>query len=110
MTDMEDHLLMQRDNLRNERNILVAMLAKIFPSVLGYHSADENGNDGGNAYDGFVCYIELPTGQISFHIGPDSRSSWFEHVQISNIPVWDKHNTDEKWDRVVKFLDAKEQV
>ena len=104
-TELEAHLRLQRDNLFNERNILVAMLAKIYPSVLAYHSADERGNDGGQSYDGFVCYVELPTGQISFHIGEDSRSSWFEHVQISNIPVWDRHDTDTKWDRVVKFLD-----
>lgn len=98
---------MQRDNLFIERNILAAMLSKLYPSVLAFHSADENGDDGANAYDGYVVYIQLPTGQVSFHVGPDCRDSWFEHLLMSNIPVWDGHTTDTKWERVVAFLDMK---
>jgi hypothetical protein len=105
ITEMEAHLRGQRDNLFSERNILVAVLSKIFPSILAYHAADEDGDDGNNSYDGFVCYIEMPTGQVSFHVGEDSRSSWFEHLKVANIPVWDRHTSDEKWARVVEFLD-----
>jgi hypothetical protein len=106
VTEMEAHLRDQRDNLFAERNIVVAMLSKVFPSVLAYHSADENGDDGANGYDGYVVYILLPTGQISFHIGSDVRSSWFEHLQVSNIPVWDHHDSDTKWERVVAYLNG----
>lgn len=108
MTEMEAMLRMQRDNLRSERNIMVAMLAKVYPSTLAYHTADENGDDGGDSCDGYVCYVLLPTGQISFHIGTESRSTWFEHVQLSNIPVWDGHDTELKWKRIVDFIDKKE--
>jgi hypothetical protein len=105
MTDIEAHLRMQRDNLFAERNILVAMLSKIYPSVIAYRMADENGDDGGHSLDGYVVYIQLPTGQVSFHVGEDSRSSWFEHLMLSQVPVWDRHNSDEKWQRITEFLD-----
>ena len=106
VTEMEAMLRQQRDNLRAERNILVATLSKVFPSMLAYHSADENGDDGGNSYDGYVCYIQLPTGQVSFHVGSEGRANWFEHLRVSNIPLWDRHTDDEKWDRIVRFIDG----
>lgn len=107
-TEMEQMLRQQRDNLRAERNILVGLLAKTYPAVLAYHSPDDGGNDGSNSYDGYVCYLKLPTGQISFHVGTNARSTWFDHLQLSNIPVWDGHDDDEKWRRVVSFLDSED--
>lgn len=37
-----------------------------------------------------VVYIELPTGQVSWHVP--------QHVK-----PWDKHTTQEKYDRVMRF-------
>lgn len=37
-----------------------------------------------------VLYIELPTGQVSFHLP-------------QHIKEWDGHNTDEKWQRIFAF-------
>ena len=106
VTEMEAMLRQQRDNLRAERNIMVAMISKMFPSVLAYHSPDDQGNDGANSYDGFVCYIKLPTGQVSFHVGTEARTQWFEHLMLSNVPVWDRHDDDTKWQRIVEFIDS----
>lgn len=101
LSEMEERLRTQRENLKRERVILLAVLSKLFPSMLAHHSPDESGSD----YDwGYVVYIQLPTGQVSFHIG-ESRQ-WFEHVKLSNIPVWDGHDSDVKWQRVVDFLNA----
>jgi hypothetical protein len=107
-TETEAHLRMQRDNLREERKILIALISKIFPSVLYYHTSDEGGNDHGRSTDGIVCYVSLPTGQVSFHVGEDKRSSWFEHLTMATITPWDRHGTDEKWRRVVEFIDMEE--
>jgi hypothetical protein len=104
VTEMEAHLRRQRDNLFAERNILVAVLSKIFPSVIAYHTADEQGDDGGNSTNEYVVYLALPAGQVSFHVGADARNSWFEHLTMANIPVWDGHSTETKWDRVVEYL------
>jgi hypothetical protein len=106
VTEMEAHLRMKHDNLFAERNILVAVLSKIFPSVIAYHSPDEQGDDGGNLTSEYVVYLRLPTGQVSFHVGADARQSWFEHLQLATVPVWDGHTTDMKWDRVVAYLNT----
>jgi hypothetical protein len=101
LTEMERSLRTQRENLRAERIILIACLSKEFPAILAHHTPDESGAD----YDwGWVVYIELPSGQVSFHIG-ESRG-WFDHLAVANIPVWDGHNSEQKWGRVTAYLNG----
>jgi hypothetical protein len=103
---MEAYLGTQVDNLKQERIILVSLLSTLFPSVIGFHTADEGGDDGEYSGRGYVVYLDLPTGQVSFHVGEDCRSTWFEHLQLANIPVWDGHDTDAKWSRIAKLIDG----
>lgn len=51
-----------------------------------------------------VVIIDLPTGQISFHIGiADCSTSGFK--SLPRYPgTWDGHTTDEKWERVSQFV------
>lgn len=46
-----------------------------------------------NEPDWPVAYIELPTGQVSWHVPQHSRP-------------WDGHTTEEKYQRIARFLQA----
>jgi hypothetical protein len=91
-----------------ERAHLTAHLAAGYPSVL-VEGADPS------APDWPVLFVELPTGQVSWHISPDDVGL-FRHVRrtmagMPDAPVWDGHTTDEKYARVdahARALAAKE--
>lgn len=76
-----------------ERAHLVALLAALYPSHIGYTDPAEPG--------WAVVTIETPAGQLSWHIAPGDLPL-FEHVQpTSRISRgWDGHTTDEKYERV----------
>lgn len=107
-TEMEKKLKTQRDNLRAERAILISLLTKAFPSLRAYHTPDESGDDFGNGYSGWVVYLKIPTGQISFHVGDDTSGGWFDHVMIGGMSPWDGHCSDEKWTRISEFIESRE--
>ena len=85
-----------------ERNKLVVLLA---------HMALQRGWKAGRYWDSFaeVCWenvvaIDLPTGQVSWHIGlDDCGPSGFETLPRYE-GSWDGHTTDEKWERVYKLV------
>ena len=60
---------------------------------VGEHEGDDWENDWRK-----VIYLELPTGQISFHIH-DSESGMFSFLP-KYFGKWDGHNTDQKWQRL----------
>lgn len=70
-----------------ERNQLVAALTKLFPSV--------------RYFDGVwtAVYVELPTGQVSWHYGA-SDASLFEHLPTAATNPWDGHDTRTKYARL----------
>lgn len=75
----------------DERNQLVALLSKLYPSAL---SKDFSG-----AYSlEDAVYIQLPTGQVSWHLTP-SQLPLFEHLHTEEM-AWDGHSHEEKWQRV----------
>lgn len=97
------------DNVYWQRNRLVGILARVFPSKIVWPKSAIAGEKLGYVPDdwqGWGCvYIDLPTGQISFHI-PES-----ELVQFVGIPIvpdgekpWDGHDDEEKWRRTLKFI------
>jgi len=55
-----------------------------------------------------VVFIELPTGQVSWHIH-DRDLPMFNHVIgqifLDPIPTWDKHTTEEKYQRIAALRD-----
>ena len=97
----DESMVNSYNNARCEIRNLVALLASIFPSVMSYHSPDESGED----HDwGWVVYLKLPSGQVSFHIGED-RTTWFKNVQVANITPWDGHNRFDKWERISQYIE-----
>lgn len=78
-------------NVYEERANLVALLAQIYPSYWDYSDPEEP--------DWPVVYVELPTGQTSWHISPDDW--WiFACVPRKYGAQWDGHSTEEKYQRV----------
>lgn len=87
------------DEVYTERAHLVAALSKLFPSSLGEHDGDDWDDDWRTA-----CYIELPTGQVSWHIA-SKDVHLFEHLEKEGNS-WDGHTTEEKYKRL-DALEAK---
>ena len=104
---MEENLLAQaikdKDQAYWERNRLVAILARLYPS--GRAITDIPGWD----KDWHNCiYIDTPRGQLSWHIHKN------EMVQFASLPEykgeWDGHDTEEKYRRLlVLMVDLEEQ-
>lgn len=80
-----------------ERNTLVAALSKLFPASLEPHQQKE-----GEVWDpkwAWVCIIDLPTGQASWHIQTDELHL-FDHLPRNAGRAWDGHDTPEKYRRL----------
>lgn len=77
----------------HERNMVVAALAKLFPS--GTARTAIEGWD--SAWHGCV-YIDLPTGQVSWHYH-DNEAHLFAELPSYTKP-WDGHTTEEKYRRL----------
>lgn len=80
-----------------QRNRLVALLAAIFPSSVEQHQQQE-GEEWEEGW-GNVVIIDLPSGQISFHIH-DSEMALFVHLP-RGVREWDGHDNHLKWERVL---------
>lgn len=84
----------------NERDRLVCALSKCFPSWLARHpDSDTSWDDDWR----WIVFINLPTGQASWHIH-DSERGWFKHLEVGKNS-WDGHNNDEKYGRVAEIPD-----
>lgn len=84
-----------------ERNQLVAALSKIFPSYLGRDEEEELGWR-------HMVYIELPTGQVSWHIPDAEIVEFFMHLAIRwEEDLWDGHTSDEKYRRLNALPDMR---
>jgi hypothetical protein len=88
-----------RDNAYWERNQLVAALSKIYPSYLGYHEISDKSWDKDWMN---IVYMELPTGQVSWHIHKSDLEN-FSHLRDYIKIKWDGHSTEEKYDRIRKL-------
>lgn len=76
-----------------ERAHLIALLAALYPSHIGYTDSAEP--------DWALVVIESPAGQLSWHIAPGDMDL-FAHVRATSriCRGWDGHSTDEKYRRV----------
>jgi hypothetical protein len=81
-----------------ERAHLTAVLAALFPSVMVF-GADPH------APDWPVLYVDLPTGQASWHVSPADLPifKWVDSVTSPAGPAWDGHTNDEKYDRIARL-------
>jgi hypothetical protein len=85
------------DDVYRERQHLVSNLSAKHPSGL-VSSVDEDG------VTWPIVYIELPTGQVSWHIS-DVDLDLFSHVPYRDIK-WDGHNTSEKYRRLDAYTQS----
>lgn len=100
-----DQLEAQKDGAYKERDMLVALISKVFPSWLERHpESDKDWDDDWR----WIVFVELPTGQASWHIH-DSELEWFNHcvrcrpeLTSHGKPSWDGHTTEEKYKRVME--------
>lgn len=84
-----------------ERAHLTALLAAQYPSVL-VMGADPD------APNWPVLYVDLPTGQASWHVSPTDLSL-FAHVRRETAPdgpVWDGHTNEQKYGRLALLAAA----
>jgi hypothetical protein len=97
-----DIAMEMRDRAYTERNLCVALIAQYAP-WLG-HKVGIKEHVGEEWEDGWrnVLFIDLPTGQVSWHL-QDSELENFP--EISCYPgEWDGHTTEEKYKRVKKYI------
>lgn len=95
---IEDHLIDSRDRVYSERNKVVAALSKVFPAWLDEH---QNVDSFWDQEWKNIVYINLPTGQVSWHIHA-SELQYFAHLKSEGDP-WDGHTTEEKYARLEKL-------
>lgn len=94
-TDEIATLRRQKNEAYAERNMLVAALSKVFGSWLAHHpEEDKEWEDEWRT----IVFVELPTGQASWHIH-DSERPLFAHLDWGPNK-WDGHTTDQKYERL----------
>jgi len=74
------------DEIYRQRNELAAALARLYPSCIGIDKDEP---------DWPVLYIQLPTGQISYHIGPNDLDL-IKHFPLDESVEWDGHSNSDK--------------
>lgn len=88
-----EEMTARKDVAYLERNQVVAALAKCFPSGIAKTAID------GWSEDWHQCvYIDLPTGQVSWHFH-DSQAYLFDGLPAYQ-GAWDGHDTPEKYRRL----------
>src|ERR1035437_1329232 len=93
-----DALTRQKDGAYRERDQLVALLSKVFPSHLAIHEKEWEEEVG---WSNIVC-VHLPTGDASWHI-PDSELPMFSHLVVRESH-FDGHTTEEKYERLAAYV------
>lgn len=84
-----ERLTTEKDEAYRQRNHLVAALAHLFPSGSGIRATNIDGWE--PDWHGCV-YVDLPTGQISYHYH-DSQAGLFADLPSYAKP-WDGHDKD----------------
>ena len=93
----------RKDAAYEERNKVVAALAKLFPSGVAKTAIEGWSED----WHGCV-YIDLPTGQVSWHFH-DSQAYLFDGLP-SYPGTWDGHDTPEKYRRLAALQSTQGQT
>ena len=81
---------------RNQLAMLAAKLARLIGYETGWHVDDDEP-------EWPVLYIELPTGQVSWHI-PMAEVLDQTVIMHNHVRPWDGHTLEEKRHRIVQFL------
>lgn len=78
-----------RERLIFERNVLVAILTRLWPSHRVVHAYKQTA-----PWRDFVC-IHSPAGQLVWHITDDEAATVFAHLKVEPND-WDGHTHNEK--------------
>lgn len=105
--DALDRLSSSTYDLNWEKGLLVCLAARMHDSLISPHHKHESGWDPG---DGWLVYVNLPTGQVSFHIDHEMKTLLASNIKVVKSPVWDGHGLDEKWKRIVKYITQNEEA
>ncbi len=95
---MNDKYESTSDEAYLDRNLAVQVLAAL-ARQLGYQTGIRNRED-----EWSILYIDLPTGQVSWHIPKDEIAAYFPDYPGE----WDGHDLREKRDRLRQFLEVQE--
>lgn len=94
-----------RDTAYAERDMVLAVVARM-ALQLGYPvgvGMDFPGDETDGTPDfGTVIFVELPTGQISFHVR-DAERTWFAFLPRYDHD-WDGHSTPVKYERMLDYI------
>lgn len=82
------------DGVYSERAHVVAALSKLFPASLEEHDGEDWDDDWRT-----VCFIDLPSGQVSWHIARTDLPL-FAHLPKGAGRIWDGHDTPTKYARL----------
>jgi hypothetical protein len=83
-------------HLHRERNRLLSLISSMWPASLERHVPE---NDDWPDDLRWVVIIDLPGGQISWHI-QDDELELFGHLRKCQGRVWDGHKDGAKYDRI----------
>ncbi len=84
--------------LYTERNMCVALIARM-AQALGFNVGIRE--DPENSWP--IVFVDLPAGQVSWHIPADEVRMHFPELPLYDKP-WDGHDTQEKYRRVLAPL------
>lgn len=94
--DRAEALEKERDSAYRERAHLIALLAAMFPAAW---TIDPDNIDPDNAWP--IVYIQLPTGQCSWHIAHEDWTELFVNLDLDyGGMTWDGHTTEQKYQRI----------
>lgn len=95
------HILAYRDRAYQERNRLVCLVARL-ALLSGWRAGTWRDPDGEPGF-ALVVGVELPTGQVSFHM--DERDPVAPWTALPTFPgSYDQHTDVEKWDRLLRAV------
>lgn len=101
-TDLLTGIDSEADAVYVERNKLVALLARIYPSGI-----KRTAIEGWDPEWHSCVYIDLPTGQVSFHYH-DRQAALFDRLPDYQ-GEWDGHSTRDKYERIMWLMDSLEE-
>lgn len=94
----------EKNAVYRERNLCVALIADLarghgYPVCIARHDGEDWEDEWRN-----VLIVYLPgAGQISWHLH-ESELEHFKHIHRTDLNVYDGHTTEEKYNRIKKFV------
>jgi hypothetical protein len=104
VTTIEQHALVQRDQAYAERDALVCVISKLWPSHIMAHPPEDK--DWDPEWMHIVC-VHSPVGQLTWHIH-NRELPMFGHLAVRPND-WDGHTTAEKYYRLSMLAPEPEQ-